>query len=51
MCDKCEDLRTRIDRASRFLDAGWDTMTRERIKQLLKDLEAEYHRQKPICAP
>jgi hypothetical protein len=49
MCDKCEELKTQIDRARRFLSGGLDAVTRGRIEHLLQDLETEHRKQVAAC--
>jgi hypothetical protein len=39
MCDKCQQLETRIQRCRKFLSQGLDSATFERINALIQELQ------------
>jgi hypothetical protein len=39
MCDKCQQLETRIDRCRKFVAQGLDPLTVERINGLIQELQ------------
>jgi hypothetical protein len=39
MCDECQQLETQIKHHRRFVTAGLDDLTTERIKRLIVELE------------
>jgi hypothetical protein len=41
MCDKCDDLQTKINHYRGLTTKGLDTLTVERIGALIRDLEKE----------
>jgi hypothetical protein len=49
MCQVCNDLKDRIEQARRHRSAGLDTLTRSRIDEMIKDLEAELREHARLC--
>lgn len=49
MCDKCKVLEVRVERCARLVSGASDALTKQRLTEVLLDLQEAYREQLAVC--